>query len=823
MLSNLLNTVPRLVEHCATTVDEIRQRFASGIQHIIAVPAFLSEDFTHKFDFLQTRCSDLLSSSLMSHAGVAVVEIEEARAILRELETTLSSGLERPIASVVKATYRVTPSEEDGQQQVTLKIELARGDNQQEQIEKTLRLDAVGRWLAQDFTTRLLISSKKHSPTLSPKVQMQILSRHAQRFAEIGNWEQSISLREAALVLDPTNALQRALLISEYQHSFLHDIEENWHGARFAKPLPREPRERALRLAAHDYRVGLGHLAYLIRNRLINRADAIGILGKHTWYKPPYVIAAAVTHDPLRFHAMQSACVAQRKFLRDVYPLAMKLPNGRKLPKHLSQPFYGAQYVVTNHVVSDVGFNGFNIESLASLRELLTRHLAGDARTWSSVLGLLGYTYAPRPGDASYAEWIDLLTDLSNSERELARLYGRYALGLDQKKQLQSGADLEQLLAEVKQLGRSDEPIYNTINVRLMRPLKAQPIRKPSAPLPRGYFGPLGRMHLEPVPLVVEGEANADRPPHITSMLRCGEVDAFWTKDRFFVMHKPNVLRELKLTNLRAEHTLFWGVVWDGEFIWLHAYGQGIIAVRPDGTRLTSFKGRTPGYSKGHKLLGLSPGRALMVGSFGETNRAWCGLLEIGDNNQPAANIFFEAKNVAEGRSQTEATADVTTVFQPEDLSRVRHTDGRDLVLVDRRELTRILIDLKSLTVSVHEKGHGFAGLSTQTEPGYFGNFFLRDGLSLQVYSGVAGTLNSKHILYHDGWLYRPGYVWMRQHVNTRKLERLQAKTVSHDYWNLRVGSSTHYGLITYDPFNEGQSISRVTILNEPRKPAKSD
>lgn len=806
--------VEQLVQHCSATVDEVLQRFAGGVEHIIAVPAFLSEDFEHHFDYLQTRCSDLLSSSLTTHAGVAVVEIEEARAILSELEKTLSPGLDRPVSSIVKATYRVDSSEKDKQQQVNLKIELADGDGQREQIEASLAIDALGPWLVQDLTGQLLAVGKTRSPALSPKVQREILTRHAQRFAELGNWEQSISLRETALVLDPNDALQRALLISEYQHRFLPDVISNGHPARFAKPLPPEPRDRALRLAAHDYDAGLDHLAYLIRNRLINRVDAIGMLGKHTWYRPPYELAVALPRDSLKWEAMQSACVAQREFLRDVYPLVMQLPDGRRLSKHLSEPYYGAQYVVTNHVISDVGFNGFNSESLVSLRELLTLHLAGNARTSSCLLGLLGYAYVPGPDDASYPDWIDLLKDLSQSDRELAQLYGRYGLALNAKTRTRSGFDLERLLTTVQKMGRSDEAIYNVINLGLGRP-KPQPATRPTAPLPRGNFGPLGRMHMEPLALSVEDSQRADPSPHIIGMLRCGEADAYWSKDRFFIMHEPNMLSELKLTNLTAEHMLFWEIAWDGEFIWLHAYGRGIVAVRPDGTGLTSFKGKTPGYWKGHRLLGLSPGRALMVGSFGETNRAWCGLLEIDDGGQSSVNVFFEAKNVAEGRTQTLAAADVTTVFQPEDLSRVRHADGRDFVLVDRRELSLMLIDLESLAVSIPEKSLRLKGLSTETELGFLGRLFVRDGLALPVNSGVAISRNSKRILYHGGWLYRPGYVWMRQHVESGKLERLQAGTLAHEYWDLRAGSSAHYGLITYSPFNEQQSVSRVTILDE--------
>jgi hypothetical protein len=804
--------IEKLVQRCAATVDEVRQRFAGGVRSIIAVPTFLSEDFALRYEYLQAHCSNLLRNSLMTHAGVAVVEIEEARAILRELEDTFSGKLDRPIATIVKATYRVTT--QDNQAFINLNIDLAQADDQREQLKIRRELNAVGPWLAQDLTEHLLRTSESRAPALSAKAQLEILSRHAQRFAELGDWEQSISLREAALVLDPNDALQRALLISEYQYRLHNAVEQNWQRARFAKPLPVQSRERALRLAAHDYCRGLEHLGYLIRNRLIHRVDAIGIFGKHTWYRPPYLLGTASPLDSLKFDCLQSACLAQREFLRDVYPLVTELAAGRVLPKYLSEPFYGQRYVVTNHVVSDVSFNNFSAQSLASLRNLLSQILPADDATSNSMLGLLSFAYVPKPGEAKFAAWQELWQGLKDSDRDLARLYARFALGVSRQRQSSSTAALVRLLAEVEQLGRTDEPIYDVINRKLMRH-PPQPRTAPTAPLPRG-FGPLGRLHLEPISLRVEGDEPGAEPPLIIGMLRCGPQDVYWSKDRFFVMQQPNVLREWKLTDLSAPHTLFWEVSWDGEYIWLQAYGQGILVLRPDGTRLATFKGQTPSYSRGHKLLGISPRRALMVGSFGATNRAWCALLEVDEQDHPSVNVCFEAKQVAAGRSQQQAAADLETAFVPEQLHRVQHADGKQYVLVDRAGLSRLQIDLETLEASIAKQVSHMAGVSTQTDLGFSGRLFLRDGQPLRVRSGVAITPNSKRLIFHDDWLYRPGAVWMRQHTKTGKLERLQAGRLQQRYMNLRVGSSAHYGLITYDPHNRVPPISRVTILDEP-------
>jgi len=324
-------------------------------------------------------------------------------------------------------------------------------------------------------------------------------------------------------------------------------------------------------------------------------------------------------------------------------------------------------------------------------------------------------------------------------------------------------------------------------------------------------------MQLEPIRLVVEGDENAKRPLLIKGMLRCGQQDAYWTKDRFFIMHEPSVLRELTLTDKTATHALFWGTAWDGECIWLHAHGQGIVAVRPDGTRMATFKHNqdVPGYWKGLRLLGLSRRRAMIVGSFGEKNRAWCGILEVDDKGKQSANIFFEAKYVAEGRSPDEARANPHTVFQPDDLQYVQHTSGKDYVLVGRRGLSYLQIDVKTLNVTVPEKVIGVRGTSTRADLGFSGRTFLRDGRPVWALSGLATLPNSKQILFHEGWIYRPGYVWMRENAATGKRERLQRQKLPHQYWHLQVGSSAHYGLVAFDRYNRDLPLARVTILDE--------
>ncbi len=389
-----------LVERCVALVDEVRKRFVGGIQRIIAVPPFQSEDFAQRFDFLQTRFRNTLSSALMTHAGVAVVEIEEAQAILREQQVTLSPGLDRSIATIVNGKYRVGPLTDDGQHPVELEIKLVTGGKQQEQISKMMRLGAVGSWLAGDLAKRLLQTSENRKQSVSPREQKAILTRLAQSFAELGTWQRSAPLREAVLVLDPNDALQRGLLVSEYQHNVYRNVDYVWFKDRppLEQAVPRQQRN------THDFCVALDHLEYLVRNRLIKRADAVGLFQTQLWQRRD---GHSWGSPEVRkyFAALGPGFVAQRQFIREVFPLIVRLPGGRVLPEYLSKPLYRWHYSVVRQALSDVYFHNFDGASLRGLEDVLAQILPDKAQVSGSILGLLNSHYAPRTGHANYTAW----------------------------------------------------------------------------------------------------------------------------------------------------------------------------------------------------------------------------------------------------------------------------------------------------------------------------------------------------------------------------------------------------------------------------------
>lgn len=65
----------------ANTALHTIQSFAGGVKEVIAVPNFICRDLTFDFTYLQSDYAELLRSAYRQIPGLAVVAIEEAKAI----------------------------------------------------------------------------------------------------------------------------------------------------------------------------------------------------------------------------------------------------------------------------------------------------------------------------------------------------------------------------------------------------------------------------------------------------------------------------------------------------------------------------------------------------------------------------------------------------------------------------------------------------------------------------------------------------------------------------------------------------------------------
>lgn len=272
-----------LAKQCVKRVNDTRRRFPQGIERTIGVTQFLSKNFVHDYDHLQSGYAGLLASALTAFPGVAVIEIEEARAIAEEIKRSGDELADRVVPLTVTGEFEVSKADSaDAKATIDLVVELSRGgkvvgrgdldDRPLEDVPSLLR-DRLARGIVQRLST-------SDGPNLSTDEQYVILVDRADTFARIGAFEQSTALREAALLLKPDELDQKLLLISEYRRGLVARCRETWSQLVSVRndTTPRLEDAKSWD-AAHDghmqiLRVMAHHIEEAIRRRQVNAREA---------------------------------------------------------------------------------------------------------------------------------------------------------------------------------------------------------------------------------------------------------------------------------------------------------------------------------------------------------------------------------------------------------------------------------------------------------------------------------------------------------------------------------------------------------------------
>jgi hypothetical protein len=214
-------------------VGETLRRYPNGVKQIVGVSHFLSRCLTHAYDCYQTSCAELLAQILSQQPGVAVLEIEEARAISAELALTSPDEKDADLPDGRDALeHRVVPvlvsgeflasrqgaiGSETDRFEVTVTIQ-RRGESE---VVRATDLDQehLVEFLSATLPDKILVGAVSDTTdrgALSADTQSKWLMAEADRFARIGMWERAFGLREAALLLRPGDTDLRFQLIDAY-------------------------------------------------------------------------------------------------------------------------------------------------------------------------------------------------------------------------------------------------------------------------------------------------------------------------------------------------------------------------------------------------------------------------------------------------------------------------------------------------------------------------------------------------------------------------------------------------------------------------------
>ncbi|MDA0807497.1 MAG: hypothetical protein O2945_07485 [Planctomycetota bacterium] len=230
--------IDELADQVTDTVSETLARFPSGVQRLVTVSPFLSKDFSHDFDHLQNACAAWLSEVIAQQPGLAVVELAEARAIREELSITGSelSDRQRPLFIVGGySTERVADSNS-----INVRLSISARDREQVVLSvesEALKLDLLPDWLHATAGSKVLEHLKRspgNATGISRTEQAKLLSERADRFARFGAYDQSIALREAALLLE-RNTDREMTLVEDYQSLLKdrYDEASDWLSERY--------------------------------------------------------------------------------------------------------------------------------------------------------------------------------------------------------------------------------------------------------------------------------------------------------------------------------------------------------------------------------------------------------------------------------------------------------------------------------------------------------------------------------------------------------------------------------------------------------------
>jgi hypothetical protein len=389
-----------------TIVGETLGRFSSGVKQIIGVSYFASRNLIHDYDHLQGGYANLLGNALSTVPGIAVIEIEEARAI--RLEETLAGNMrvKRLVPLFVEGEFKVQNPGSDRQGKVHITVNLSDSTGLIKQIErKDLSMIQVTEFIIGDMRQEILTLSKTpSSKMLDKEKQFMRLVASASEFATVGAWKHSVGLREAAVLLKPDSVEQRVRLIFEY--------------CRISKS-----------------RHGFEHLEHMIFNQMIDIDKAIRLSKR---------LLNELERKEFYRQLSQTEKSYRRDFLQTVYLEILKLePSSpdRKQKEYerwyelLVRQLLSARYGPGCGDRDDLDFCLHVLESVLPEKVgpsrvfilFLQDHIKPG---WSkrSIYPHGALYFAKHPEHFSEQDFIDFITAMSSSNKPLVSSYGWYAL-----------------------------------------------------------------------------------------------------------------------------------------------------------------------------------------------------------------------------------------------------------------------------------------------------------------------------------------------------------------------------------------------------------
>jgi hypothetical protein len=270
-----------LAKEAAAAVEDTRRQFAAGIRHIIAITPLISKNLAHDYDHLQTGYARLLETAFARTPGLAVLEVEEAQDIARELELGGKELKDRTVPLFIEGEFEMEHVAKDREPKVRLELRVRDGRRIRRAFSHNDQTFAqVAELLAASIPRELLrMVAGEATEILSRQSQRKLLVARADEFAALGDWGHAAALREAELLLAPDDIEQRLAIVADYRA----EIERQKNVYRRSIKRYQEGKLDAEWNAACQQQIArwrccLPHIEYAIRSRALNLREACVVL-----------------------------------------------------------------------------------------------------------------------------------------------------------------------------------------------------------------------------------------------------------------------------------------------------------------------------------------------------------------------------------------------------------------------------------------------------------------------------------------------------------------------------------------------------------------
>jgi hypothetical protein len=620
-----------------TAVDDGVRKYRETVKLVVAVPPFVSRDLGFETDHLKAAFARLAVAAA-DGPGVVAVELAEAEAVAAELRLAApGANVTRPLPTYLLGEFRHAGAGSDRTVTLTLRVERG-GKPVGEPTQQTVAVDqapaAIRAWAA----AAVGVPNAAAAP-IDPNVEAKQLAARADEFRRLGDWDESLALAEASLLLDPSQTDMHAVALK----ALCPPLRQAW--IRSFEPGNPEQFERL-------YLRGLRHLEPLFVTGSVGKyRDASGgdlVMDFRGAANHLGGLNGGAKGDAA--DRLESARAADRAMALRI------LPHAAKQDSNDARVIVGwaVQHLPVKERCERLGEIVFALSDLPGAR----------SRTVSFVCR--GYTTPPEAGTPEYQALIDRLEKSDKAELRAA------------------AGDLVKLVE----------------NAKAAPPFKHSTIDPPAptAPGPDGIaFAPIelktGATGVPPRPVALAQTM-------LSGVVPAGEgTDVFWSRTSLFLMREKGTLQ--RVWEAVGNHGIFGlsSVSFDGRYVWAslprHQKAPTLLVLDPQtGTvfDLSAAEGlpQPPSaeidakYAKPALIAApVAPGRACVIG--GVFGRSWVAVVEFDPKSgKGTAKVIHEAREASD-RTNTEQWKATAVAFEPTFAYTVRNPAGTGVrVLVGR-------------------------------------------------------------------------------------------------------------------------------------------